>query len=208
MKASFRFSRIANVIIKPMADVIIVPGRSIYPDGTLYSDPKSRIQKAAQLYNEGAVHKIIMSGGFSFHFKNTTDVNEAKSMKQYAVELGVAPGDILTENQSTHTLANALFCKKVFCEPNNWKNIIVIASSDHMPRVVYVFNKVFGPQYNLTYQKSARVIGVFKYVKELVHEIGSMHLTKKWLDTIKDGDDTAIRSILLQNRPNDTVASL
>ena len=188
-----------------MADVIIVPGRGIYPDGSLYADPKSRIRSAVELFSRNTTSKIIMSGGFSFHFKNTTDVNEASAMKNYAVSLGLQPKNILMEGKSTHTLANAYFCKKLYCEPNNWKDIIVVASSDHLPRVRYVFDKVFGPEYKITYQKSRRVIGLFEYLKQMVHEIGSMRLTKKWLTPIKDGDDQAIRKVVLLNRPNDTM---
>ena len=188
-----------------MADVIVVPGRGVYPDGLLFDDPKSRIQKATELFNSNLANKIIMSGGFSFHFENITEVNEAGSMKAYAVSLGINPESILTEGKSTHTLANAYFCKKLFCEPNGWKNIIVVASSDHIPRVKYVFNKVFGSEYNINYQKSRRVIGFIKYAKEMIHEIGSMRLTKKWLNDIEDGDDKSILKVVLMNRPNDTM---
>jgi len=188
-----------------MADVIIVPGRGIHADGSLYDDPQSRIRKAAELINKRVADKIIMSGGFSFHLDNTTNVNEASSMKDYAISLGIKPECIFTEDKSTHTLANAYFCKKLFCEPNEWKTIIVVASSDHMPRVKYVFNKVFGPNYKIKYQTSRRVIGFGKYTKEMVHEIGSMWLTIKWLSNVQNGDDESIRKIVLQNRPNDTM---
>ncbi|MDB5181054.1 MAG: YdcF family SAM-binding protein [Candidatus Saccharibacteria bacterium] len=188
-----------------MADVIIVPGRGVHPDGLLFNDPKSRIKKAVELFNSNQAKKIIMSGGFSFHFENTTDVNEADSMKIYAVSLGINAEYILTEGKSTHTLANAYFCKKLFCEPNGWKDIIVVASSDHMPRVKYVFNKVFGSEYRIDYQKSRRVISFTKYAKEMIHEIGSMRLTKKWLTGIEDGDDKSILKVVLKNRPNDTM---
>ncbi len=148
-----------------MADVIIVPGRGVYADGSLYKDPQSRIRKAVELFNKNFADKIIMSGGFSFHFENITQANEANSMKDYAVSLGINPEHVFTEEESTHTLANAYFCKKLFCEPNEWESIIVIASSDHMPRVKYVFNKVFGPDYMIKYQTSRRVISFVKYAK-------------------------------------------
>lgn len=191
-----------------MADVIIVLGRGVYADGSLYEDPKSRIKKAVELYKGKKAKKIIMSGGFSFHFENDTDVNESKSMKAYAVSLGANPDDILAEGKSTHTLANAYFCKKIYCEPQSYNSIIVVASSDHMPRVRYVFGKVFGANYYIKYVKSKRVISAFKYLQELIHETASMILSKKWLNNIEDGDDLAIRNIVLEHRPKDTMAEV
>lgn len=188
-----------------MADVIIVPGRGVYPDGSLYDDPKSRIRKSVELFNHTKADKILMSGGFSFHSENTTGVSEADSMKAYAVSLGVNPEHIFTETKSTHTLANAYFCKKIFCEPNKWKSIIVVASADHMPRVTYVFNKVFGKEYSIEYQTSPQVISTITYAKQMVHELRSMQLTKKRLKDIEDGDDRSIRKAVLIHRPGDTM---
>ena len=165
-------------------------------------------KKAVELFNENRAKMILMSGGFSFHLKNTTRVNEADSMKEYAVSLGINAKSIVTERESTHTLANAYLCKKLFCEPRDWKDIVIVASSDHMPRVQYVFNKVFGPSYSLTYQKSRRVISLLRYAKEIIHEIGSMRLTKNWLNHIEDGDDKRILQVVLANRPNDTMGNL
>lgn len=191
-----------------MADVIIVPGRGVYPDGSLYKDPISRIKKAVELFNAGEATTIIMSGGYSYHSENDSNVNESKSMKEYATSLGVNSENIYTEDKSTHTLANAYFCKKIFCEPRDLMSIIVVASSDHMPRVKYIFQKVFGPDYDINYVKSKRVISSLKYLNEIIHETASMRLTKKWLGAIEDGDDATIRSVLLKKRPNDTMAEL
>jgi uncharacterized SAM-binding protein YcdF (DUF218 family) len=83
-------------------------------------------------------------------------VNESKSMKRYAISLGVNPNNILTEDRSTHTLANAYFCKKMYSEPKNFKSIIVVASSDHMPRVRYVFSKLFGVNYDINTLKVSK----------------------------------------------------
>jgi len=190
-----------------MTDVIIVPGRGVYPDGSLFKDPQSRVQTAVELYNQHVAPFILMSGGYSFHFDNHTDVNEAQSMKEYAIKLGVPANAILTEDASTHTLANAYFCKKVYCESRNWHDIVIVASKDHMPRVKYVFTKVFGPEYTLTYTTSRRVIGPIKYLKEWSHELASMKLTKEWLRDVRDGDDRTIRDIVLSKRPNDTMSA-
>lgn len=191
-----------------MADVIIVPGRGIYPDGTLFIDPKSRIRQAVALYSDGVAPLIIMSGGYSYRVVNKTNVSEAKAMRDYAVSLGVDPDSIIEEDRSTHTLANAYFCKKTICEPNGWQDVVVVSSGDHMRRVRYVFTKVFGDGYKLTFVKSARVIGPFRYLYQIAHEKVSLRLTKRWLDDVEDGDDQTIRTLLLSHRPDDTIAQI
>lgn len=191
-----------------MADVIIVPGRGVYPDGTLFKDPESRIRMAVHLFNSGVAPRIIVSGGFSYYMTNDTDVNEARSMKEYAISLGVKAENIIVEGESTHTLANAYFCKKVLCEPNSWKDIVIVASGDHIKRVTYVFNKVFGDKYILSFERSERVISSLRYFFQTMHERVSMRLTRKWLDKVKDGDDQTIRALLLGKRPNDTIAKI
>lgn len=127
-------------------------------------------------------------------------------MRGYAVQLGCDPGDVLSEDESTHTLANAYFTKKRFCEPNNWHNLMVVASDEHLPRIRYVFGKVFGPEYTIEGVESNRVINDQEYAKEQQHEADSMVRTRQWLDVIPDGDDQAIRRLVAAHLPDDPMA--
>ena len=189
-----------------MANVIIVPGRGIESDGTLPVDALSRVRKAVELYKKRRALKIIMSGGYSYHLTSSPDISEAHAMKQYAESLGVAGKDIVEEDKSTHTLANAYFTKKLICEPNQWKDIIVVASDEHMPRVEYIFKKVFGTRYSFQFEISDRIINDQDYADQLQHEKASLDRTIMGLDGVTDGDDQTIRNIIVANRPNDTMA--
>ncbi len=188
-----------------MSDVIIVLGRGIKPDGTLPPDPIARIKKAKELYDMGMSSKLIMSGGYSHKIENAPNISEAAAMKQYAVLLGVPQESIIEESKSTHTLSNAYFTKKLLCEPNQWQNIIVVASDEHLERAEYTFKKVYGSLYTLQFIASDRVISDEEYALELKHERASMKLTVEWLDGIKDGDDVSIRQAVLKKYPNDTM---
>lgn len=191
-----------------MADVIIVPGRGIEPDGTLATDALSRVRKATELYKKRRALKIIMSGGYSYHLTSSPVISEAHSMGQYAESLGVAGIDIIEEDKSAHTLANAYFTKRLICEPNRWRDIIVVASDDHMPRVEYIFKKVFGTRYSFQFEISDRVINDQEYADQLQHEKASLGRTIKGLGGVADGDDQTIRNIIVANRPNDTMAEI
>ncbi len=188
-----------------MSDVIIVLGRGIKSDGTLPPDPIARIKKAKELYDIGMSSKLIMSGGYSHKIKNAPKISEAAAMKQYAVSLGILQESIIEESKSTHTLSNAYFTKKLFCEPNQWQNIIVVASDEHLERAEYTFRKVYGPLYSFQFIASNRVISDEEYARELEHERASMKLTIEWLDVMEDGDDESIRLAVLAKYPDDTM---
>lgn len=189
-----------------MADTIITLGRGIETDGTLTLDSIARVEKAVGLLKQGIAPKIIMSGAYSRHMTKVPVQTEAKAMKKLAISLGCDPDDIIEESRSMHTLANAYFTKKLVCEPNGWHDLVVIASEEHMPRVKYVFNKVYGASYAFGFVQSDRVIDDEDYAKELEHESKSLELSHKWLDSIQDGNDQAIRELIASQLPDDPMA--
>ena len=184
-----------------MADAIIVLGRGIDSKGNLSSDAKSRVKKAVELWQKGAAKNVIMSGAWSYHMKEKPDITEAKAMYYYANQLGLDEGSIITEEKSVDTATNVYFTKKDICEPRRWRDIIVVASDDHMPRVQYLFDRIYGPKYLVNFVVNDRVLGDESYEIEIEHEANSMKLTEKWLDSVEPGDDEAIWNIVLKNHP-------
>ena len=189
-----------------MFDVIIVPGRGIDVNGTLTIDSIARVEKAVELYKDNINEKIIMSGPYSVHLINKPINTEANAMKNLAISLGCKAKDIIEENKSSYTIENAFFTKKLICEVKKWYRIVIVASSDHIPRVKYLFQKVYGDKYNLEFIHSRRVIDDNSYKDQLKHEHESLRLSHKWLDSIKDGDDRAVKLLITSKRPNDPIA--
>jgi uncharacterized SAM-binding protein YcdF (DUF218 family) len=128
-------------------------------------------------------------------------VRRAAAMKGYAIKLGVKAADIVEDTKSKDTLGNVYFTKKDICEPNGWRELMVVASDEHMPRVQYLFKKLYGPLYRIVYEVSDRVIDDDKYISESKHELESLIATKKALDYIKDGDDKTIGEIMRAKHP-------
>lgn len=184
-----------------MSDVIIVLGRGIEDDGSLPLDPKSRVRKAAELYSDHVAPIIVMSGAWTYHFDINPTRSESKAMKEYAVELGIPEQAIIEESKSMDTIGNVYFTKKDIIEQKGFKNIVVIASEDHMPRVKYLFEKIYGEAYNLKFTISERVIDDASYEKELAHESNSMAITRQWLDSLKPGDDAAVWKLMITKHP-------
>ncbi len=174
--------------------------------GVLAPDSLARVEKAVELYKKGVAPKIIMSGAYSTHLEKAPPSTEAQAMKDYAEQLGVDSKDVMAENESTHTIGNAYFTKKRFCEPQNWHSIVVVASGEHLPRVQYLFGKLFGTLYHFEFVESKRVLNDKEYAKELAHEQDSMARTQKNLDSVDNGDDSAVRAIFVANLPDDPIA--
>lgn len=184
-----------------MSDAIIVLARGVEQNGTLMPDSLARVKKAVELYKGGQAPRIVMSGSFSFHVETKPARTEAEAMKQAAIDLGVPADDIIEEISSKDTLGNAYFTKKNICEPKTWHSLTVVTSEDHMARSQYVFNKVYGPEYQIEYAANEQVIDDKKYRAELEHEAESLTLTRKWLDPIRDGDDAAIWLLMIARHP-------
>lgn len=184
-----------------MSDVIIVLGRGVEDDGTLPLDPQSRVRKAVELYNHGRAPQIVMSGAWTYHFDISPISAESTAMKKYAIELGVPDDHIVEESESMDTIGNVYFTKKNVCEPHGWKSLTIVASDEHMPRIKYLFKKIYGPEYSFEFEISNRVIDEVAYQREMEHETSSMKVTKQWLDTIEPGDDGAVLRLIRTMHP-------
>ena len=184
-----------------MSDVIIVPGRGIAPDGSLPPDPMSRVEKAVELFKAGAAPVIVMSGAWTYHADIHPVKSEAMAMKNYAVSLGVPADSIIEESESKDTLGNMYFTKKRICEPRNWHSIIVVASEDHLPRIMYLCEKVYGPDYAFSFVQSPRVLDDAAYAREMAHEKQSFGLTKVALASLIPGDDATLWKLMVERHP-------
>ena len=184
-----------------MSDAIIVLGRGVRDDGTLPIDPQSRVRKAVELYNHGRAPHIVMSGAWTYHFDISPIFAESTAMKNYATELGVLDDPIIEESKSMDTIGNVYFTKKNACEPYGWKSLTIVASDEHMPRIEYLFQKIYGPEYSFEFEISDRVIDDTAYQKEAEHETSSMQVTKQWLDSLEPGDDETVWKLMMTIHP-------
>jgi uncharacterized SAM-binding protein YcdF (DUF218 family) len=80
---------------------------------------------------------IIVSGGKVY--KNLS--SEAQIAKRFMVDLGVAEGQIITEENARDTYENAKYAKEI-CLKENCQKPILITSAFHMKRALLSFKKV------------------------------------------------------------------
>jgi SanA protein len=76
----------------PHAQVAIVPGSLVRPDGTLGAIVQERVDAAVALYEAGTVDKILLSGD-----NGTASYNEPDTMRDAVLAAGVPDEDVFTE---------------------------------------------------------------------------------------------------------------
>ncbi len=94
---------------------------------------KDRVKTATELYFQGRVKKIIMSGDNRY-----LNYNEPDAMREYAVELGVSNSDIISDYAGRRTYDSCYRVKNIF----NQTNIIVVTQSFHITRAMFICNSL------------------------------------------------------------------
>lgn len=112
------------------ADAAIVLGASVYDNSPspVFSE---RINHAVDLYNEGDVETIIMTGGVG----KGNIRSEADIAREYAEQRGVPAEAILKEEASTITEENLENAKKVMSE-HGMDTALIVSDPLHMKRAM------------------------------------------------------------------------
>lgn len=111
------------------ADAAVVLGARAYADGSPSQALHDRVQTAVELYREGLVSRLIMSGGPGDGAWHETEV-----MRKVALELGVPAHAIVLDPGGVNTRATASRTAKIF-ETLGARRVLVVSHGYHLPRV-------------------------------------------------------------------------
>jgi uncharacterized SAM-binding protein YcdF (DUF218 family) len=98
-----------------------------------------RIMDAQQLYHQGKITKILISGGSGWLFND--GYIEANAMRDYLLLNQIPSEDILIENTSRNTKENAFNSAKVLQKEYSNGKFLLITSANHMKRSQFCFKK-------------------------------------------------------------------
>lgn len=121
--------QITAVADAPERRVAIVFGAGLRRDGRPTAVLYDRVLTAVQLYQQGKVHKLLMSGDNRFE-----NYNEPASMKQAAVELGVPETDIVLDYAGQRTYDTCYRARHIF----SLQEAVLITQNFHLPRALYL----------------------------------------------------------------------
>lgn len=122
----FVYQDINNIEKKKVA---LVLGARVYSDGRLSDMLHDRVQSALELYQNGKVEKILLSGD---HGRENYD--EVSAMRDYLLENGVPGNDIFLDHAGFDTYDSMYRARDVFLVDS----MIVVTQEFHLPRAVYI----------------------------------------------------------------------
>ena len=112
------------------AEVIIVLGCGVKPDGPPSDMLRDRLLTAVDLYKNGAGKKLLLSGDS----KNAEKYDEVGTMKRVCLSLGVPEEDIMTDTLGLSTFESIDRAKKIY----EIKSAIIVTQKYHLYRAIYI----------------------------------------------------------------------
>ena len=105
-------------------EVAIVFGAGLLRDGTPSAVLRHRVLTAVDLYQNGKVDFLLMSGQYP----------EPDAMKEYAIELGMEADDIWIDDGGLRTYDTCYRAKEVF----GLQDVSLVTQAYHLPRAIYL----------------------------------------------------------------------
>ncbi len=112
-------------------DCILVLGCKVNSNGVPSAMLEDRLRRGVELFHAGAAPKLLMSGDHG-----TMTYNEVQSMKQYAMDNGIASSDIFMDHAGFSTYESIYRAKELF----QAKKILIVTQEYHLHRALYIAN--------------------------------------------------------------------
>ena len=125
------------------ANLVVGVGIGVRKDGTAGKLSEAVAKKCAEIYNQGLASRVLMVGGFT-----RNSINEARAMGAVAINNGVRQEDIMYEETSTSTIANAKRTYELL-QDSGVNSLIVVPQYLHARRVVATFLKQDNHQHQI-----------------------------------------------------------
>jgi SanA protein len=171
--AVYAYSRTYSLESSPVRPVAIVFGAGLRRDGTPTTVLSDRVETAVELYKQGKVSKLLMSGDNRFEY-----YNEPEAMRQYALQLGMPDEDIVLDYAGRRTYDTCYRAGSIF----GVKKAILVTQLFHLPRAIYTCNNLgvesVGVEADRTYyRKLARFVWNVRELPATFTALVEVHLT-------------------------------
>ena len=117
------------------ADVIVVLGARVLPNGDAGPDLLPRVEKAVHLYEQRYARFLICAGGPA-----GDAMSAAAIARREAINLGVPPSAVLIADGTSNTREDAARTAEVM-GAHGWRQAIVVSHPLHLLRATYLFRR-------------------------------------------------------------------
>lgn len=117
------------------ADVIVVFGAKVFPDGRLSSVLEERVRTGCDLYHGGFARHLVFSGG-----PGVGDIHETLAMRERAIQLGVPAAAIVVDPNGLDTDSTAENTLQL-ARHRKWRRILAVSQFFHLPRIKLAFHR-------------------------------------------------------------------
>jgi SanA protein len=171
--AVYAASRTYSTDSSPSRPVAIVFGAGLRRDGTPTTVLSDRVETAVELYNQGKVKKLLMSGDNRF-----ANYNEPEAMRQYALQLGMPDEDIILDYAGRRTYDTCYRAGEIF----GVKEAVLVTQIFHLPRAIYTCNMLGVEAVGVDadrayYRKLARLVWNVRELPATLTALVDVHLT-------------------------------
>lgn len=126
---SYKINSVEEVAGLEQIDCILVLGCQVKENGTPSLMLRDRLNKGVELYYADVAPKLLMSGDHG-----SRQYDEVGTMKQYAVDSGIASEDIFMDHAGFSTYESLCRAKEVF----GAKRIVIVTQEYHLYRALYI----------------------------------------------------------------------
>lgn len=114
----------------PLADLIVVPGARIHPDGTPYTMLAERLDTALDLFRLGRAPQLLLSGKGG----GAIDEDEVAAMRRWLAARGVPEAAMVDDPLGLRTVDTLRRCRDVYAA----HAVIVVTNPFHVARAVFL----------------------------------------------------------------------
>ncbi len=140
----------------PHVEAAIILGAAVTQAGLPSPVLQDRILMAVDLYKQGSVSKILVSGS-----NPTVEYNEVNPVRKVLVDKGIPPEDIFLDHAGFDTFSSMYRAKEVF----KVDSAIIVTQSFHLPRALYLARNVGLVAYGIPADRSTYTVK--NYIREL-----------------------------------------
>ena len=135
------------------ADAAVVFGCRVHANGRLSAALEDRVRTGVELYRQGLVRFLVMTGG-----PGSGDVHETQAMRQYAIEQGVPSERILIDENGWDT-DRSVTNTVPLCERLGLTRVLAVSHDFHLPRIKLAYARAGRNVFTVPARQQYRLAG-------------------------------------------------